>query len=468
VNSSKKKKTLIILLASLAALCAVIFIVSRVEEKKENIKNSGELLLAVSPEDVTSLSFEYGELGLSFHKDGRWLWDDDDAFPVDESAIHALLSPFTSLSASFVIESPDDLSQYGLSDPEAVIRFSDSEDHEIRLGALSAMDQERYLSLGDGNVYLVTEDPLSCFDVKIENMILNDVISTNVMDAKSITVSGAANCVIELEEDSPLTYCDEDLYFMDGKPLDNDLITAYLSTVACFSLSSYVTYNVTEEELTLYGLKEPELTLTLVYPEETGDDGETGDKTLVLNFGRNQDELKEAGENPDEDLDVTCYLRVGDSQIIYPITEAAFETLSAVSYDDLRHRELFTGQWSDLTSIDIALEGENYTLFTAPGEEDDETVAWHYTGDEEQDMGKFESALYYLKSYSFTDEEPSGKEEIRLVLHQDNENFPTVELAFYRVDGFSCLAEVDGEITSLVTRSLVVDLIEAVNEIVLK
>lgn len=48
----------------------------------------------------------------------------------------------------------------------------------------------------------------------------------------------------------------------------------------------------------------------------------------------------------------------------------------------------------------------------------------------------------------------------------DHENFPKVEIALYRYDGNYCLT-VDGKRVSLIERSLVVALIEAVNAIVL-
>ena len=41
------------------------------------------------------------------------------------------------------------------------------------------------------------------------------------------------------------------------------------------------------------------------------------------------------------------------------------------------------------------------------------------------------------------------------------------QIEFYRYDGNDCLAVVDGEAVSLVERSYVVDLVEAVNAIVL-
>jgi len=57
--------------------------------------------------------------------------------------------------------------------------------------------------------------------------------------------------------------------------------------------------------------------------------------------------------------------------------------------------------------------------------------------------------------------------EIRLTLHLDSEAYPQTELIFYRYDGDSCLAVADGSSWALVPREAVVDLIEAVNAIVL-
>lgn len=36
------------------------------------------------------------------------------------------------------------------------------------------MDSQRYVSIGDGNVYLAVNDPMDYFDVTLSDMILND------------------------------------------------------------------------------------------------------------------------------------------------------------------------------------------------------------------------------------------------------------------------------------------------------
>ena len=94
---------------------------------------------------------------------------------------------------------------------------------------------------------------------------------------------------------------------------------------------------------------------------------------------------------------------------------------------------------------------------------------WYY-GEEELDLAALKSAIRSLSAdsaHSFTDETPSQKEEISLTLTLDNEAFPQVSIQLYRYDGASCLAVVDGETVSLIDRSQVVDLIEAVQAIVL-
>ena len=88
-----------------------------------------------------------------------------------------------------------------------------------------------------------------------------------------------------------------------------------------------------------------------------------------------------------------------------PLTAADCEALLACGYDSLRHREVLTADFADVTQLDISLEGEDYTL-TAQGEGEDRT--WAYQ-DEEQDITTLQSALEALVADSFTDEQPSAK-----------------------------------------------------------
>ena len=162
-------------------------------------------------------------------------------------------------------------------------------------------------------------------------------------------------------------------------------------------------------------------------------------------------------------------MRVGQSQIVYEISQSVYDQLTAVSYDTLRHQKLFTADFDTVTSIDVALSGENYTFtYNPPEDKDDEDAegTWTYNS-EEFDVYDLKTALQAILASSFTDETPAGQEEVSLTVYLENEDFPTFTLTLYRLDGTNCIAAVDGKTVALVSRSQTVDLIEAVNALTL-
>ena len=464
-------KRIWILLGVLAAACVVTFAVSRYETRKELIRNSDEVVLEIDPDSVTALSWSYEDQSFSFHRDERWLYDDDEAFPTDGEKIGELLEQFQAFGVSFIIEEVEDYGQYGLENPLCTIELTtEEESYEILLGDYSTMDSQRYVSIGDGNVYLAGTDPLDYYDVELSDLILHD--DTPILDqADSLTFSGSQSYEIEYLEEGGSSYREEDVYFTrrngEEVPLDTARVESYLRTISYLDLSDYVTYNATEEELASCGLDDPELTVQVAYTRED-DDGNEVSETLVLSVSRDPEELAaEEAEAADEDSEteeeIPAYARVGQSQILYRIDGDDYTELMAAAYDDLRHAEILPTEFSDVIRLDITLEGETYTI-TAEGEDDERT--WLY-GEEELDITTLQNALEDLSADSFTDQKPGGREEISLTAFLDLEGEPSVQISLYRQDGSFCLAEVDGEPLALVERSLVVDLIEAVNAIVL-
>lgn len=450
----KRSKRIYILLGVLAVVCIATFAVTRMEEHKEQIKNSDTVILELPGDEVKSLSWEYESEKLAFHKDEKWLYDGDEAFPVSEEKIKELLSPFEAFGVSFIIEDVEDFGQYGLDAPVCTIDLATQDQTwKIQLGDYSKMDSQRYVSIGDGNVYLVKNDPLDYFDAKLNDMIDNDE-TPSFAQTKGIAFSGAENYSISYEEDSDASWCAEDVYFTQQEgarqPLDTENVNRYLSNISGLNLSEYVSYNVTEEELESFGLNAPELTVTVNYtPEE---EEEKTEDTFILHVSRDPEEKKKEEET------ITAYARVGESQIVYRITPDAYKNLMAASYNDLRHREIFTADFADVEQIDISLEDADYVI-TAEKEGEDNT---YYYQEEEIDFTNFVGSLKALEADRFTDEEPSQKEEIGLTVHLDHEKFPEIRIGLYRYDGENCLAVVDGKPVALVPRASVVDLIEAV------
>ena len=125
------------------------------------------------------------------------------------------------------------------------------------------MDEQRYLSIGDGKVYLVNHDPLDEFDAVLRDMILDDTIP-EFDAAERIKFSGSENYTILRDEDGK-SLCADDSYFTDGQPLDTDNVETFLSAIQSLSLTNYVSYHVTDEELAAFGLNGPELTIKIAY-----------------------------------------------------------------------------------------------------------------------------------------------------------------------------------------------------------
>ena len=135
-----------------------------------------------------------------------------------------------------------------------------------------------------------------------------------------------------------------------------------------------------------------------------------------------------------------------------------------MTYDSLRHQELFWADFSDIYQFDILLENTSYTITSKL---EGENRNWYYQ-DEELEIANIQSAIRGLRASSFTDKAPDQKEEINLTIYLDNENFPKVHIQLYRYDGEECSGTVDGKAVAFVGRNRVVDLMEAVNSIVLK
>lgn len=489
-----RSKRLLILVGVLAVVCAAAFLATRVQEQQEQVEASRETVLAIDAGNVASLAWTSGEAEYAFHKDETWIYDADEAFPVSAEALEELLAPFSSFNAAFVIRDVTDYVQYGLEEPECTIEIGTADaSYTIAFGDMSAMDDQRYVSIGDGNVYLAVTDPMDAFAVELSDLIDNDEIPQ--MDTvTALSLTGAVEETIAYVEAGGPSYSDEDVYFLqsgdESLPLDTDLVEDYLGGIRDLVLTDYATYNATEIELASFGLNDPALTVTVEYEQqaeaaEEGAEPETTAGTLALHIGRVEEETEESAEDAQEEAQYAYYLRVGDSPIVYNLSDADGEALFAGSYDDLRHRQVFWGDFDDVAQATILLDNQTYTLTAQTGETDetadaaagsaeptaaagdeDAEITWTCNG-EPVDVTGIRDKLAALTAEEFTSEAPADQLEISLTLDLNDEDVPQVRIQLYRYDGASCLAVLDGEPAALVAREDVVDLMEAVRTLLL-
>ena len=164
------------------------------------------------------------------------------------------LNEDTSFPVSDLEKHGQTLADYGLDDPICTIDLTleDDQAYTITLGDFSTMDSQRYVSIGDGNVYLVQTDPLDYFDLELRDLIDQDDVPY-LSQAQEIRFSGTQTYTVTYEEDSPNAYCEEDRYYtqQDGEtlPLDTSRVEDYLNLISYLDLTNYVTYTADEEML---------------------------------------------------------------------------------------------------------------------------------------------------------------------------------------------------------------------------
>ena len=237
----KRKVRLIVLLCVLVVAVGAAVAVSTIEEQREAIRESGEVVLEIPTDDATALSWEYEDTSLSFRDEGEgWLYDGDEAFPVDDEKISELLEPFSAMSAAFTIEDVTDYGQYGLEDPLCTIEITaGGTDYTISVGDYSSLDYQRYVSTGDGNVYLVADDPMDYYSCTLDDLILNDTIPS-FGGATAVSFEGEENYEIVRDESGEYSYRADDVYFTErgGEyvPLDTSKVDTYLQLLNTLTL----------------------------------------------------------------------------------------------------------------------------------------------------------------------------------------------------------------------------------------
>lgn len=446
-----RMKKIYALLAVLAVCCAAAWMAVHTQQEQESIKEEGQTILSLDTDAVTALSWQYDDTLLTFEKtDGEWKYTRDENFPVDGEEIESLISHFADFASVFTIESPRDIGQYGLDEPMCTIQLTEGENsYTVSLGDYSTMDMLRYVSIGDGNVYLAASDLWLYFEKEADDLMKND--SAPAADSvKSLSADGETPVSFVLDENGS-SPCRDDVYFADvnggTKPLDTDNVTDFLSMMENLSLTDYITYNAREEDFVRAGLDSPAHSISLVYDEE----GE--EKTFTLN-------LSSSGEGDD----AVYYANVSGSKIIYKITQQQYEDLAAHGYDDLRHKEIFTADFDSVTGADVTIDGESYTLTMGENDDGQQSV---FCGENQRTAEDFSSALTGISARDFAPVTEYGKQEISLTIHTDSEEYPRTTLEFYRYDNEHCVAFADGEFFALVDRARVVDLMERVNAVVL-
>ena len=149
-----KKNKLVILLIILVALIAVYLGLSTYNKKAEERKaaeEEAEQIKLVDVDTLESLSYTDGSRTMNLTcNDGTWYYDEDQEVPLNQGTIEEMVSAITDLTAVRELEDPDELEDYGLTDPLYTIKYTEEDDdaiHTILVGDTTG--ENYYVTIGD-------------------------------------------------------------------------------------------------------------------------------------------------------------------------------------------------------------------------------------------------------------------------------------------------------------------------------
>lgn len=257
----KQKKTMILLACILVVLAGCYAGLraynSHVAKEKEK-KAESEKVYLVKTDGLTSISYTDGESQMAFvQEDGVWYYVPDREVPIDAGVVEQITGTVSSLTAVRELENPDDLADYGLTDPSYTVQYvtEDGKEGVIDIGSMTG--ENYYAKLEDSDaVYTITDDLVYGLSFELTGFVENDTVP-------SIS-SGNLTGVKVAENGSETEYTeDDDLAELAGG-------------WGTLSLTDLADCHVTEDTLSDYGLNETgRIQAVASYTDSTTEEEET-------------------------------------------------------------------------------------------------------------------------------------------------------------------------------------------------
>jgi len=339
MTRGKKLLILLIVLVLLAGgAVAAIKLIPQEEAETEATEETTEVFFTVDQDSISEIQWEYNDIPFDFKRIGdEWTYVNDPEFPVRASAMNSLTIALSSIETTKTLEDVDAAEDFGLGDSAVTVLVKADKEYEIRFGNTTELSQERYCSIGDGKVYLISTNVTSLFETdllsmtrmeKIPEMTTANVASFDVLTTdQSYVLENLKAQEVEHEEDTDWYYSNDNSTRL---PVDAESAKTLVQSISELTFSTCVCYNATETELTEYGLMEPQTVITIDYYSIDFEDAESDeDSDSSVNVVKTPQKfiLTISGE----------YARIDGSSMIYQIDSSIADTLNAVEYDLIQY-----------------------------------------------------------------------------------------------------------------------------------
>lgn len=175
----KQKQQFFILILCLVILLVGYYALQRYNAYQASLpqEDAAEPFLGVSSEEIIEFSYVYDGETYSFVKEeDTWKSAEDTSLNIDQTKTGNMVSKISQLAAETVIEAVEDMSVYGLDEPERTITFATADvSARIEIGDYNSMQSVYYLRVDDGTtVYAVESTSLTSFSYTLEDLIVEE------------------------------------------------------------------------------------------------------------------------------------------------------------------------------------------------------------------------------------------------------------------------------------------------------
>lgn len=301
----KKKRGLTAAIIILILLLAVYFMLKNSnlgEEEQSTVET--KTVFRADADDISELTVEQGENQYTFQKEeDTWIYTGEDGFPLDTDELENKAAAITSVTATTIIENPENLEDYGLDSPSVKISVKtvDGETETLEVGNENTAVSGCYVTVNgdDSNVYLVDSLVKTSMEFDISDLAqMEEIPSITGSTVKHVNIQGP-NGTKQLGEDGN-SETGWSFTETDGSvsAAGSSLVQDYMGQFTSLSWSSFVSSNA--EDLSQYGLENPtKVTIDYEVTEtiESSDDEEAETGSAA---GNNSEDMEETGEAEEE------------------------------------------------------------------------------------------------------------------------------------------------------------------------
>ena len=334
VKKKKKGKGLLFAVLILIVLLVLYFVIDLQQKKADQEAETEEteessLPVSVTDDEIAKVTVKNGDVTMTYTKsDDTWTYEEDHDFPLDESAVDTKMSKLTSLTVDRVLESPEDLSEYGLDEPkqEVTVLKTDGTAFTLYIGNQNSSNNDFYVKVDDGaDVYTMPASSVNVFDMQPYDVAKADTFptleSTNIRNIKVEKEDGTVEFASD-ETATSWTVKDQDgNEEKAGTTAASDLTTA----VSSLSYKKFIDYK--GDDLAQYGLDKPTETVTIV-TEETEAETEEETESEVASESEPVSETEKTAESETSSKEPTTEVVSETETATEAVTEAETEAES--------------------------------------------------------------------------------------------------------------------------------------------